>query len=260
MSTLEELKKQALDATQQNRIQQPGSEDDLREKWRKLSPVMKYLHDHFKELADSLNVLGKEIPIDFKINNSVILRGLKAQNYRITHPSEDKEKEFIFEFENAGEIPTYTNILNGSPATKFKESMDKYRVKYTAKRSDDNKSIKFEIKPLVRTTYLFSADVENETINLTISNYNEMYGRTNKFKRKEITTALMDELTKHVLRNANKYDEMVGNVASEEVRTQIREKLKTQLNAQASTTQEITPQPQQPANKEKSLIGKLFKK
>ena len=70
----------------------------------------------------------------------------------------------------------------------------------------------------------------------------------------------MDELTKHVLREPNKYDEMVGNVISESERTLIRERLKeitaTQLGADKAP---VTP-PQETAKQEKSLFGKLFGK
>lgn len=262
MSTLEELKKQASDITQRNTVKTSSTEDDSQlDIWHKLAPVMKYLQDHFLELAESLNVLGREILVDFKINDSVSIRNLKARNYKLTHPSADKEKEFVFEFENAGEMPAYAMLVNGSPATTFKDNLSKYKIKHKATRTPDNKQVKFEISPLVRTTYHFAADLENEMINLTITNYKEMWGRTNKFKKNQITTELMDEITKHVLRDVNKYDEMVGNVVSEEERTKIREKLQTQLKAQAAAEQTgPQPQAQQPDKKEKTLFGKLFKK
>ena len=260
MSTLEQLKKQASEATLQNKVvtstETPADTDT---QWRKLAPVMKYLQNHFNELAGSLNVLAKGIPVDFKISDSVILRGLKGRNYKITHPSADKEKAFVFEFENTGDNPGFASIPVGSPTTVFKDTLNKNQIKFSA-NSVDAKSTKFEIQPLVRTKYQFIADVEKECISLTITNYKDLWARTNHFKKNGITTELMDELTKHVLREPNKYDEMVGNVISESERTLIRERLKeitaTQLGADKAP---VTP-PQETAKQEKSLFGKLFGK
>ena len=256
MSTLDELKKQASEATQRNQVKQPAADDATAEKqWRKLAPIMKYLLDHYTELAGSLNVLNKGIPVDFKVNDAVTLKGLKGKNYQVTHSSADKEKEFVFEFENTGEHAGYTTALLGSPTAALKDLLNKNQIKFVTS-SPDTKSTRFEIKPSVKTKYQFAADVGKECINLTITNYNQLWSKTNALKKNDITTALMDELTKHVLRQPNKYDEMMGNVISEAERTRIREKLKstTQPNATA-----VTPAPPAPA-KEKTLLGKLFGK
>ena len=260
MSTLDDLKKQASEVTLRDQVKTPAGNPSEEQQWRKLAPVMKYLQDHFTELANSLKVLEKPVLVDFKINDSATLKRLKARNYKISHPAADKEKEFIFEFENSGEQSGYTLIPIGSPATIFKETLVKNSIKYETTSIDKSKSIKFEIKPLVRTKYTFTADIGKESINLTITNYNQLWSHTNYFQKNNITTALMDELTKHVLREPNKYDEMVGNVISEEERTKIREKLKTQINATVAKNETVAVQTQQPAKKEKTLFGMIFKK
>ena len=108
MSTLDELKKQAAEATQRNQVATPAPGGATEEQqWRKLAPVMKYLQDHFTELANTLNVLEKVILVDFEINDSVTLKSLKAQNYKITHPTADKEKDFVFELEPVGFLRGY---------------------------------------------------------------------------------------------------------------------------------------------------------
>ncbi|MBF8269631.1 MAG: hypothetical protein HW386_1340 [Gammaproteobacteria bacterium] len=261
MATLDELKKQASEATLRNQVITPAADSvDQEKQWHKLAPVMKYLQDHFTELAKTLNVLDKGIMLNFNINDSVTLKGLKGKNYKITYPTADKEKEFVFEFENTGEHPAYASVPQGSPAASFKDILIKNQIKHGTTAIDKTKSIKFEINPLVRTKYHFAADIEKEIISLAITNYSDLWTRTNNFKKGEITSELMDEITKHVLREPNKYDVMVGNVVSEEERTRIREKLKTQLNAQTANKEVTAPQPQQPARKEKTLFGSLFKK
>jgi len=215
MSTLEELKKQASEATQCNQVAKSAT-PDVEQQWRKLAPVVKYLKDHFTELANTLNVLEKDILIDFKINEAVSLKRVKAQNYKITHPSEDKEKDFVFEFENFGQHPTYCLIPVGSAATAFKGTLTENQIGCVTTPVEGNKSVKFEIKSLVRTKYRFIADPAKEGISLTITNYDTFWSQTNYFKKNEITAELMDELTHHVMRESNKYNEMVGNTISDE--------------------------------------------
>jgi hypothetical protein len=263
MSTLEELKKQATEVTQRKQVAEvaPDKVTD-EEKWRKLAPVMKFLKDHFIELAETLNVLNKETLVDFEINDDITVPKLKGQNYKITHPGEDKEKQFIFEFENNGEFPTYCVLSAGPAASAFKKILTDGLIQCSTTPVDGNKSVKFEIKPLIRTKYLFNVDLDKDIINLTISNYSNIWSQVNSFKKNEITVHLMDELTRHVMREPNKYNEMVGNVISEDMRTQIRDKLnaeKTAQQAQAERSQ-VNEAKKQSGKKEKTIFGKLFKK
>ena len=261
MSTLDELKKQASEATQRNIVAKTAVTND-EQQWRMLAPVMKYLKDHFTELANSLNVLEKETLVDFKINDSVTLKRIKAQNFKVTHPSADKEKDFVFEFENYGEHPTYCLVPVGTAATTFKGTLVENQIHCVTTPVEGNKSVKFEIKSLVRTKYRFTADTGKENISLTITNYDNIWAQTNYFKKNEITAELMDELTNHVMREPNKYNEMVGNVISEEARTKLREKLQADITAKKAQTakNEGNAAKQQHGKKEKTLFGKLFKK
>ena len=89
----------------------------------------------------------------------------------------------------------------------------------------------FEIKSTVRTKYRFTAEPAKDTISLTISNYDNIWSQTNYFKKIGITAQLMDELTHHVMREPNKYNELVGNIISDEARTKLRAKLKADITA-----------------------------
>lgn len=261
MSTLEELKKQASEVTQRNQLGDDGKAAE-EQKWRKLGPVMKYLKAHFIELAETLNVLEKDILIDFEINSSVKVKRLKAQNYKVTHPNPDaKEKDFVFEFENSAANPSYALVPAGTAASAFKDTLTNNQIQHSITPVDGNKSIKFEIRPPIKTKYRFTVDLARENISITITNYNNIWVQTNYFTKNEITQELMDELTRHIMRDENKYNEMVGNVMSDEARTQLRQKLQkdiTDKQAQAKAM-EAKAAKQEP-KKEKTLLGKFFKK
>ena len=85
----------------------------------------------------------------------------------------------------------------------------------------------------------------------------------NLFKKNDITAKLMDELTHHVMREENNYNEMIGNVISEETRTKLREKLNAEKSEQeklAEQNQINEAKAQQKSAKENTFFGKLFKK
>ena len=257
MSTLEELKKQASEATLRNQTQQSGPSEE--ERWRKLAPVMKYLKQHFTEFAETLNVLEKDIIIDFQINDSVTMKRLKAGNYKVIHPTADKEKDWVFEIENGAENPTYAVVPVGPGASNFKTLLSDNQLQCVTTPVPGNKNVKFEIKPPLRTKYRFTADVENERIGLTIRNYENFWSQTNYFKKEDITQELMDELTRHIMREDNKYNEMVGNTISEEAKTQLRAKLQADITAKKQK-EEADAQAAAAAKKDKTLLGKFFGK
>ena len=259
MSTLDDLKKEATEVTLRNQHKVSSSSSD-EENWRKLAPVMKYLKDHFTELANSLNVVEKDILVDFEINDAVKLKNMKGRNYKITHPGADKDRDFVFEFENSGEQHSYVLLPVGPAATAFKTLLGDNQIQYATVPVNNNKSLKFEIKPLIRTKYRITVNLDKENIGLRISNYNNIWSQTNYFKITEITTVLLDELTKHVMREPNKYNEIVGNVISEESRTKLREKLKaaqTSQNAPVGQSQAQPKKVKKKVKKEKTLFGKF---
>ena len=267
MPTLDELKEEASEITQPNQTPStaaPASKEPTeQDKWRKLAPVMKYLQDHFTELAETLNVLGKDILVDFELSDDVTVKQLKGQNYKITHPGEDKEKQFVFEFENVGKNPTYCLKPEGPVAIAFKKKLADNQIQCTTSPVQGKKSYKFSIKPQIKTKYIFTTDLDKDSISLTINNYNTIWSQVNSFNKNDITAKLMDELTHHVMREPNSYNEMMGNVISEETRTKLREK----LNAEKSDQEKLAEQnqineakAQQKSAKESMLFGKLFKK
>ena len=102
MSTLEELKKQASEVTQRKQVAAaaPDKVTD-EEKWRKLAPVMKFLKDHFIELAETLNVLDKETLVDFEIKE------ISRNNSRVEMQLNHASKKYIFKFNNLKIISKY---------------------------------------------------------------------------------------------------------------------------------------------------------
>ena len=221
--------------------------------------MMKYLKSHFTELANTLNVLEKDILVDFAINDAVTLKRVKAQNYKVTHPSADKEKDFVFEFENFGENPTYTLVPVGSSATAFKGLLTENQMQCITTPVEGNKSVKFEIKSNIRTKYRITAEPAKDSISITISNYDTIWSQVNFFKKNDITAKLMDELTHHVMREPNKYNELVGNTISDEARTKLRAKLKADITAKKAQAAKQAAK-EKASKKEKTLFGKIFKK
>jgi len=116
---------------------------DKQKAWRELAPVIKYLKAHFTHLASTLNVLEKDILVDFVINSAVTLKRVKAQNYKVRHPSIDKDKNFVFEFENFGENTIYTLVPLGSAATSLKGILTENQMQCRATPVEGNKSVKF---------------------------------------------------------------------------------------------------------------------
>ncbi len=258
MSTLEELKKQASEATLRNQVNKDAGPSE-EEVWRKLGPVMKYLKQHFTELAETLNVLEKDIIIDFQINDSVTMKRLKAGNYKVIHPTADKEKDWVFEIENGSENPTYAVVPAGPGASNFKTLLSDNQLQCVTTPVPGNKNVKFEIKPPLRTKYRFTADLKSGKIGLTIRNYENLWSQTNYLAKEDITQELMDELTRHIMREDNKYNEMVGNTISEEAKTQLRAKLKADITAKREAEEKAKEQAAA-QKKDKTILGKFFGK
>ncbi len=109
----------------------------------------------------------------------------------------------------------------------------------------------------MRSRYHFSADIDNEQIALQIINYKSLWRQKNRFSTAQITQALLDALTRHVMREEDDYNAIIGNVLSDDARTEIREKLKKEAAKNRARIAEPPPPPSVP---KKTLLGRFLKK
>lgn len=264
MSLLDDLKKQAEDTKIGAR---PGSDSGdkdttkkLEENWRKLRPVFAYLKHHFTELAETLNVLESETLFEFELDRNIKLRQLKSQNFKITAPKDNEEREFNFEFENVGEIPTNYKTHNPDETARLKSLFKNNGINFAQKPDNKNQDI-FQIKPKTKTTFQFVADVENNNIKFSSINYERLWTQVNYYTKEKITQELMDEMTKFAMRQPNRLNELSGNVVSDDVKTKLRAQLIKEGTIAGHVP--VKKQTESPAEKKKSgkfSLGGLFKK
>jgi len=257
MSTLEELKKQAEQRRQQEQQQAHSSAASAQQKWARLEPVMQRLDQHFKDLAETLNFLDKDLTVDFRINADITLVNLKAKNFQIIHPRhENHYLELIFQFENTGTSAQRFKVPKGPLVPKLEDTLTGNGIRHSKAAIMDGQVFRFTIRPFVRSKYHFIADIDREEIVLNIINYKSLWKQKNRFSTAQITQELLDALTRHAMREEEDYNRLIGNVLSDDARIEIREKLKKDIAK--NKIHEASPEADA-APARKTLLGRFLK-
>jgi len=84
-----------------------------------------------------------------------------------------------------------------------------------------NRSI-FVINPKFTVTFKYMVDLENCLILLKIDNFEGAWSQMVRYSPTSINEELLDETAKYILAKPNRFQELSGNVVSEDMRAKLR--------------------------------------
>ena len=225
MSLLDDLKKQAQEksALQSQDLSKTLQHHELN--WHKLAPKLFIMMNYFKEIAETLNVVQPEESYQFNITKNFALKGLKKCNFRILKDKEGSGRTFSFRYDLRGQGEQKAAVNNETMSERLRGILMEEKIEFSQVPESQTRII-FIIKPVVTTSFTYSADVENGTINLTIKNYDGIMSQTIRYKPENIRDEMLDETVKFILGKENRFMELSGYVMSEDLRRKLQEKLR----------------------------------
>ncbi len=157
-------------------------------------------------------------------------------------------RSFDLRYDLDGEKDILIVINNLTEAEKIRSLLSERTIRFVDTVENKNKIV-FQIKPKICVQFSYTVDLENCMIVLEIRNFDGVWGQTIRYSPDAITDSLMDETAKYILLQPNKFMELSGNKVSDDIRSQLREKLKRDGKIKSE---------EEPVDKTESTASKVF--
>jgi hypothetical protein len=268
MSFLDDLKKEAEQAKAR---QQEASSTTQRRRDRVLQnvrPRMQALYKYLKDAFEQLCVVDPDAHMSYDIRGFGKLGPLRQSNYKVTADDPRNLDKFTVSYACSGPDQVQFQIDGKDTALKHKEYLWSCNLRFTSKMTADGSSV-FFLDAYVPVTFEFEADFESGRVTMRSRNVEVLGTTKTEFDADQLDSDFMDELVKCIVRKPNRFQDLSGNMVSEESRMRLRQQLamdqyKRQVEAASGS---VVPEPAgakadgatRPAAKKKGLLRSLFR-
>ena len=221
MSLLDDLKKQAETKASRDSVQTKGAPGRAEQVWKSLEPKMKMIARYYKELGDNLNIVTPDTLCSYQLNKSVVFNNLKKADFRITAKKANDFRCISFRYDLIGERDIKVAINNDMQAEKIRNVLSERGFRFVDK-VESAKRIIFTIKPKITVLFEYSVDLENSLILLKIDNFDGAWTQLVRYQPEKVNEELLDETAKYILMKPNRFQQLSGNVVSEDMRAKLR--------------------------------------
>ncbi len=252
MRYLDQLKKQSN--TEQPRDKQRDSELEERRIVQKLQPGLLAILHYLEELASVLNEVNPELLVSYDIEGYGKLVDFRQQTYQVEVDNRDDIRQITLSFECLDENPDpKVLVVDGRDAyLRQREYLWKNNLRFKDKFTMDDQG-KFFLEPKVRIQFVFSADIKQCKIKLEMRNFQSIGYMQRWIAPDNISEETLDhDLGGLILRKIDDLDELSTGKMTEEMRQEIKEKLRQAQQAQKQQDERIA------AEEEKAMLeGRL---
>lgn len=221
-----------LDALRQASEQQKAAEiaenvrlENLHARFQQeVKPALEMLYSSLNELVKHLNYLKTTISLEYRIRGCeqgvellqqeytlTVFRDLQLltqRNYKNKPAEVTQDNDFSLCFKAIGQKAVRIEKLHALDTKLQRDYLEEFNLDFKVRETLDplgnvTKTL-FLIEPEIPMEFRFTNDLENSTIDLTVTNFSELGQRIYVIKPEEVTHAFVDELAKYLSRQPNK--------------------------------------------------------
>jgi hypothetical protein len=224
MNYLERLKREAQ-ARQEQELKIQQQLEQQRQRFQlEVKPSFEQLLAYLRELSQQLNYLKPNNLVNYKVQGVGNLQNLQQQNYRIatykelralkeraytiySQDSPEVASNFCLRCECVGQYPIRIEKRKPLEINLQKEYLLQHGIRFTGDEHKDNQhniiKVRFIIEPIIPIEFEFSGDLETNSIDLKITNFNELGEKVYNLSPQEVNHSFLDELAKYITRQPN---------------------------------------------------------
>lgn len=256
MGYLDQLKKQSK-AIQQQDEQRDGALEEQRI-FQKLQPGLQAILQYLEELTDVLNEVKPQLSASYDIEGYGELIDLRQQAYQVQVDNRDDICQITFSFECLDEnrAPRVFTVDGRDAFLRQRDYLWKNNLRFKEKFAMDDRG-KFFLEPRVRVQFVFSPDIKQRKIGLKIRNLRGIGWMQRWIAPGNINEQTLDhDLGGLILRKIDDLDELSTGQMTEEMRQEIKEKLRQAQKAQKQQDERIAAE-EEKALMESRLVNRL---
>ncbi|HKK15166.1 MAG TPA: hypothetical protein VJ981_00555 [Gammaproteobacteria bacterium] len=223
MSLLDDLKKEAQ-AKAQEAKNDSSVQQNTERNWHLLAPKMHVIFKYYKELVENLKLLKPDDFRSYQLTKTITFKNLKMDGFRLAKNNEGDLRSFSFRYDLVGDRDIRITFNDLPHIEKTRSILAERGFFFREITETGNRSV-FVINPKFTVTFKYMVDLENCLILLKIDNFEGAWSQMVRYSPASINEELLDETAKYILAKPNRFQELSGNVVSEDMRAKLRARL-----------------------------------
>ena len=223
MSLLDDLKKEAQAKAQEAKTDSSAQQNTERN-WHLLAPKMHVIFKYYKELVENLKLLKPDDFRSYQLTKTITFKNLKMDGFRLAKNNEGDLRSFSFRYDLVGDRDIRITFNDLPHIEKTRSILTERGFFFREITESKNRSV-FVINPKFTVTFKYMVDLENCLILLKIDNFEGAWSQMVRYSPASINEELLDETAKYILAKPNRFQELSGNVVSEDMRAKLRARL-----------------------------------
>lgn len=224
MNYLERLKRETATRQEQDfKNQQQLKQQRIRFQ-AKVKPCLEQLQAYLRELSQQLNYLQPINLVNYQIQGVGNLQNLQQQNYRIVTYKElqaiqdrsysiysqdlpEIANNFYLRCDCVGQYKVSIKKPQEREINLQKEYLLQHGIRFTCDEYKDDRynliAARFIIEPFIPVEFGFIGNLENQSIDLKVINFNELGEQVYTLSPSQVNHSFLDELAKYITREPN---------------------------------------------------------
>lgn len=224
MNYLERLKRETAARQEQEFQTQQQLEQQRIHFQAEVKPRFEQLQAYLRELSQQLNYLQPTNLVNYKIQGVGNLQNLQQQNYRIVTYKElqaikernysiysqdppEVNNNFYLRYECVGPYKISIKKHKEREVNLQQEYLLQHSIRFTCDESKDDRynltAARFIIEPIIPVEFGFLGNLETQSIDMKVINFNELGEKIYSLSPQEINHSFLDELAKYITRQPN---------------------------------------------------------
>lgn len=207
-SLLEQMKVEARMVTEIQQSELLRNERHAKAVQSVIGPVLGKIHQYLTEFRQYVGVLDKEVTTDFTIKNVGCCKGLVQKNYRL-NSGDDPLNSVVFSAELTSNQPLKIGLEYTGKVKPLMDQLKKAGLminKHNISHPNTPKQVVLlDIHPNIPMRMEFKANEDLKTIDLIMSNYDELGVRQHTIYVDQLNDKMMNELGKFILHEKNQF-------------------------------------------------------
>ena len=203
-----------------------------------LAPSLAKIHDYLSEFKQHLSTLDPSTDVDLSLRQIGVIKDLQQTHYKLMSGT-DPLKSVILTAELIGENPVKLGFqYEGNAGILIDNLMHEGLsiISHNVTRAyTPEQTILMEVEPKIPVRMEFKINPEEEIIDLTVNNFEELGERRHTLTANEVDDNMLDQLGKYILRRENNF---LTSGVSWGYRKRLREKLDADLEEKRKTLAE----------------------
>ncbi len=229
MGILDELRREASNRLRASRARATKAGSPLPVHVAKVVVLLEDMFSFLEHFCNECNVLEPDAAASYRVTNGHGFTDLQQRSYKVQW-NDQRRGCFTLSYVCVGQESLDITVSTRSGRETMREHLDRHGLGFRIEDLSTWRYV-FIVTPRVPVSIRFEPDPDTAAVRMTTRNFDVLGESRFTIDAALIDENLLDQLGRRLVRKASRFDELIGNHVSDEVREQFRKRIASRRRA-----------------------------